>query len=48
MKYEPGKTTPCDYGSRHPEAQVKVTKEDKEAMGIEEEEEDYMVITNKL
>ena len=30
MKYEPGKTTPCDYGSRHPAAQETLTKEQRE------------------
>ena len=48
MKYEPGKTTPCDYGSRHPDVLAKVTSEEKDNMGIEEEEEDCEIHVRRV
>ena len=35
VKYEPGKTTPCDYGSRHPPPSRKYSKQEKEEYGVE-------------
>ena len=48
MKYEPGKTTPCDYGSRHPAAQETLTKEQREQWGVEQEEEDCEIFVQRL
>ena len=44
VKYEPGKTTPCDYGSRHPPPSRDYSKQEKEEFGVEEEEEDREII----
>ena len=38
--YEPGTTTPSDYGSRHPPAVRKYTELERETLGVETEEED--------
>ena len=46
--YESGKTTPSDYGSRHPPPREKLSREKKEELGIEGEEEDTEVLINNL
>ena len=46
--YEPGVTTPSDYGSRHPPARRHYSMEEKEELGVEEEEEDAEVIVNRV
>ena len=48
MVYEPGHTTPCDYGSRHPAPPRKYTKAEKEDQGVEEEEEDAEIYVARL
>jgi hypothetical protein len=51
LEYEPGSTSPCDYGSRHPpemDAHRKYSKEEKEDLGIEEEEEDTEIWINRV
>ena len=46
--YEPGTTTPCDYGSRHPPPSRKYSRQEKEAFGVEEEEDDKEIIVNRV
>ena len=46
--YEPGYTTPSDYGSRHPEPDRKHSKQEREDLGIEDEEEDKEFSVNRL
>ena len=46
--YEPGTTTPCDYGSRHPPPKRSYTSQEKEAFGVEEEEDDMEIIVNRV
>ena len=48
MKYESGKTTPCDYGSRHPEPHKSLSKEDRDQFGVEQEEEDCEIFVRRL
>ena len=36
--YEPGRTSPCDFGSRHPPPARQYTELEKEELGIEEED----------
>ena len=38
--HHPGKTIPCDYASRHPPPVRSYTSQEKEDLGVEEEEED--------
>ena len=46
--YEPGTTTPSDYGSRHPEPDRKHMKDEREQLGIEDEEEDGEFMVNRV
>ena len=46
--YEPGTTTPSDYGSRHPPAVRKYTELERETLGVETEEEDAEIIIARL
>ena len=39
---------PCDYGSRHPPARRSYTKEEKEDLGIEQEEEDAEIWVSRI
>ena len=48
VSYESGKKTPSDYGSRHPPSKAKISKDDKEELGIESEEEDTEILVNHL
>ena len=49
VTYIPGETMPCDYGSRHPEKLPdNLTKEEREDLGIETEEEDTELWIGKL
>ena len=50
MKYEPGNTTPCDYGSYHPPPvpSREYSKEGKEEYGGEEKEDDVEIIVNRV
>ena len=46
--YEPGTTTPCDYGSRHPPTKNTYSRQEKEALGVEEAEDDMEIIVNRV
>ena len=46
--FEPGSTSPCDYGSRHPPPSKTYSKEEKEEWGIEEEDEDGEIWVNRV
>ena len=48
LRYEPGVTTPADYGSRHPPPERTYSKIEREDLGIEEEEEDAEIIVNRI
>ena len=48
MVYEPGCTTPSDYGSRHPPAAKQYTKQEKEELGIEDKEEEMEFVVNEV
>ena len=41
-------TTPCDYGSRHPPPKNTYSRQEKEALGVEEEEDDMEIIVNRV
>ena len=42
--YQPGATNPCDFASRSPPSPREYTEEEKEELGIEEEDEDREVL----
>ena len=46
--YEPGLTTPSDYGSRHPAPRRHYTEQEKEELGVKEEEEDAEIIVSRV
>ena len=46
--YEPGCTSPADYGSRHPPKPREYTEEEKAEWGIEEENEDEECTVSRL
>ena len=49
VEYVPGNRMPCDYGSRHPDQlPPNLTKQQREEMGIETEEEDKEIWVMKL
>ena len=48
VTYEPGNTTPADYGSRHPPAEREYTKLEREDLGVEDESEDKEIAINQL
>ena len=48
LKYEPGYTSPCDYASRHPPTKTHFSKEEKEELGVEDEEEDKEIWVNRV
>ena len=48
VKYEPGKTTPCDYGSRHPPQSRSYSKQEKEEYGVDDEKDVCKIIVNKV
>ena len=48
LTYEPGTTTPADYGSRHPPPKRNYTATERENLGVEDEEEDAEIIVNKI
>jgi hypothetical protein len=48
VTYEPGSTTPADYGSRHPPPDKEHTKLEREEEGIEDEQEDQEFSINRL
>ena len=49
VEYVPGEKMPCDYGSRHPKERIRpYTAQEKEDLGIEQEEEDKEVWINSI
>ena len=48
LVYEPGSTTPSDYASRHPARARTYTKDQKEELGVEEEDEEAEFIVNRI
>ena len=46
VKYEPGKSNPSDYGSRHPPPEKGYSKQQRDELGVEDEEEDREIIVN--
>ena len=46
LVYEPGYTSPCDYASRHPPPRGPYSKEEKEDLGVEDEEDDNEIWVN--
>ena len=46
--WEPGTTTPANYGSLNPTLMIQYTKLDKDKLGIEDEEEDSEIIVNRV
>ena len=46
--YEAGSKNPCDYGSRHPNKNVKYSKKDQEELGIENEDDDSEFSVNRI
>ena len=46
--WEPGTTTPADYGSHNPPPMVQYTKLEKDELDIEDEEEDSEIIVNRV
>ena len=46
--YEPGNTTPSDYPSRHPPPRREYTKQEREELGIESEEEDAEIVIARI
>ena len=46
--YEPGNKTPSDYPSRHPPPRREYTKQEREELGIESEEEDAEVVIARI
>ena len=48
VRYEPGRATPSDYGSRHPAPDRHHTKQEREELGIEDEDEDLEFSINRV
>ena len=46
--YEPGTTNPADYGSRHPHLKGPYTRQEKEKLGVEDEEEDVEITIHRV
>jgi len=46
LRYEPGVTTPADYGSRHPPPKHTYSNIEREDLGIEEEEDAKIIINH--
>ena len=46
--YQSGSKNPADYGSRHPPKLVQHSKEERDELGIEDEEEDMEIIVNRV
>ena len=43
-----GNTNPCDYGSRHPPPPRSYTEQEKQELGVEEEEEDAEIQVGRV
>ena len=48
LMYEPGSTTPCEYGSRHPSPLQQYSREEKDALGIEDMEDEAEFVVNRV
>ena len=48
VHYEPGTTTPSDYGSRHPPPRKNYTAQEREELGVEEKKEDAEIIIARV
>ena len=48
LVYEPGSTTPSDYGSRHPSKSRAYSKEQKKDLGVDEDDEEAEFIVNMI
>ena len=48
MTHQPGKTNPADYGSRHPPPPRTYTDQEKEELGVEDEEDDAEIQVGRL
>ena len=48
VRYEPGKATPSDYGSRHPAPDRNHSKQERDELGIEDEDEDLEFSINRV
>jgi hypothetical protein len=48
LVYEPGATTPSDYASRHPAKARSYSKDQKEKLAVEEEDEEAEFIVNRI
>ena len=48
VRYEPGRATPSDYGSRQPAPDRHHTKQEREELGIEDEDEDLEFSINRV
>ena len=48
LTYEPGTTTPADYGSRHPPPPREYSAEERASLGVEDVEEDAEIIVNQI
>ena len=46
--YEPGSKNPCDYMSRQKHSEERYSQQQKEELGVEEEEEDAEIIIHKV
>ena len=46
--YNPGATNPCGYASRCPPPKHQYTEEEREALGVENEEEDTEVLVCRM
>ena len=48
VKYEPGRTSPCDYASRHPPPLKEYSEIEREELGVEEEAEEGEIWTSRI
>ena len=48
MIHQPGRTNPADYGSRHPPPLKTYTRQEKQELGVEEEEEDAEIQVGRI
>ena len=48
MIYQPGRTNPADYGFRHPPPPKSYTSQERQELGVEEEEEDAKIQVGRV
>ena len=48
LQYEPGYTSPCDNASIKPPPKTHFSKEEKEELGVDDEEEDKEIRVNRV